>query len=191
WNKTQIGQMFNDDVMKAFVEDFKKQTREDFGALEKKLGFQYDDLKGVTGGEMSVSLIERKEQDAALAITIDVTGHEKQATGFLAAIEKRFAGRGGKRTTAKSGGTTLEVFSVPGEAGSKKLQTTIYFIKDNLLCGIDDRAEAEAILKRFDGNATDNLKSVKAYQATMESCRREAGKMEPELRFFVEPFGFI
>lgn len=191
WNKTQIGQMFNDDAMKAFVEDFKKQTREDFGALEKKLGFQYDDLKGVTGGEMSVSLIERKEQDAALAITIDVTGHEKQAAGFLAAIEKRFAGRGGKRTTVKSGGTTLEVFSVPAEAGSKKLQTTIYFIKDNLLCGIDDRAEAEAILKRFDGKATDNLKSVKAYQATMESCRREAGKMEPELRFFVEPFGFI
>jgi hypothetical protein len=37
WNKTQIGQMFNDDVMKAFVEDFKKQIREDFGAIERKL----------------------------------------------------------------------------------------------------------------------------------------------------------
>src|SRR6185503_18491266 len=130
WNKTQIGQMFNDDVMKAFVEDFKKQTREDFGALEKKLGFQYDDLKGVTGGEMSVSLIERKGQDAALAITIDVTGHEKQAEGFLAAVEKRFAAHGGKRSTAKSGDTTLNVFSVPTDDGSKKVQTTVYFLKD-------------------------------------------------------------
>jgi hypothetical protein len=191
WNKTQIGQMFNDDAMKAFVEDFKKQMREDFGALEKKLGFQYDDLKGVTGGEMSISLIEMKGRDAALAITIDVTGHEKQADGFLAAIEKRFAARGGKKTTAKSGDTTLQVFSMPTEAGSKKLQTTIYFIKDNLLCGVDDRAEAEAIISRFNGKATDNLKSIVAYQETMERCRRESGKLEPELRFFIEPFGFI
>src|SRR5438874_1334292 len=70
WNKTQIGQMFNDDVMKAFVDDFHKQMRDDFGSIEKRLGITYDDLKGVTGGEMSLSLIERKGQDAALAVTI-------------------------------------------------------------------------------------------------------------------------
>ena len=58
-------------------------------------------------------------------------------------------------------------------------------------CGVDDRAEAEAMLKRFAGNATDNLKSVAAYKATMERCRREAGSLEPEARWFVEPFGFI
>ncbi len=95
WNKTQIGQMFNDDVMKAFVEDFKKQIREDFGSIERKLGLTYDDLKGVTGGEMSLSLIERKGKEASLAVTIDITGHQKQADGMLAAIEKRFAARKG------------------------------------------------------------------------------------------------
>src|SRR5438045_3302178 len=52
WNKTQLGQMFKDDVMKAFVEDFKKQIREDFGAIERKLGLTYDDLKGISDGEM-------------------------------------------------------------------------------------------------------------------------------------------
>jgi hypothetical protein len=190
WNKTQLGQMFNDEVMKAFVDDFHKQIREDFGSIEKKLGITYDDLKGVTGGEMSLSIIERKGRDAALAITIDVTGHQKRADGLLTAVEKRFAARNGQKTTATADGTTLQVFTVPTPAGGKT-QQTIYFIKDNLLCGIDDRAEAEAILKRFAGNATDNLKSVKAYQATMERCRREAGKLEPEARWFVEPFGFI
>ncbi len=190
WNKTQLGLMFNDDVMKAFVEDFKKQTREDFGAIEKKLGITHDDLKGVAAGEMSLSIIERKGRDAALAITIDVAGHQQQADGLLAAIEKRFAARNGRKTTANSGGVTLQVFTVPTQNGGKT-QQTIYFIKDNLLCGIDDRAEAEAILKRFAGNATDNLKSVSAYQTTMDRCRREAGDLEPEVRWFVEPFGFI
>ena len=62
WNKTQLGQMFNDDVMKAFVEDFKKQIRDDFGAIERKLGLTYDDLKGVTAGEMSLSLLNVRER---------------------------------------------------------------------------------------------------------------------------------
>ncbi len=98
--------------------------------------------------------------------------------------------RKGTKSTAKVGGTEFQVFNVPAQAGGKS-QQTVYFIKDSLLIGIDDRAEAEAILKRFAGNATDNLKSVKAYQATMESCRHEAGQLEPEARWFIDPFGFI
>jgi hypothetical protein len=189
WNKTQLGQMFNDDVMKAFVEDFKKQIREDFGAIERKLGLTYDDLKGISESEMSLSLIERKGKEASLAVTIDVTGREKQADALLAAIEKRVAERKGTKSTARASDTTLEVFNIPAQ-GDAKAQQTVYFIKDNLLVGIDDRAEAEAIIKRFAGNATDNLKSLKAYQATMEKVQREAGKMKPEARF-IDPFGFI
>src|SRR4051812_46863119 len=132
WNKTQLGQMFNDDVMKAFVDDFRKQIREDFGAIERKLGLTYDDLKGVSDGEMSLSLIERKGKEASLAVTIDVTGHQKQADDLLAAIEKRFAARKGRVSTAKAGEVTLQVFNIPAQ-GDGKAQQTIYFIKDNLL----------------------------------------------------------
>jgi hypothetical protein len=190
WNKTQLGQMFNDDVMKAFVEDFKKQVREDFGAIERKLGLTYDDLKGISAGEMSLSLIERKGKEASLAVTIDVTADPKQADALLASIEKRFAGRKGTKSTSTAGDTTLEVFKIPAQ-GDGQAQQTVYFIKNNLLVGIDDRAEAEAIIKRFGGNSTDNLKSLAAYQATMAKCRREAGNLEPEARWFVDPFGFI
>jgi hypothetical protein len=189
WKKTQLGQMFDDEVMKAFVDDFKKQVQEDFGSVERKLGLTYDDLKGVTGGEMSLSLLERKGE-AALAITIDVTGHQKQAEGMIAAVEKRLAGRRGTKRTEKVGDTTLTLFNIPAQ-GDKKAQQTVYFIKDNVLVGIDDRPEAEAILKRFAGNAKDNLKSINAYQATMEKCQKEAGKLEPEARWFIDPFGFI
>lgn len=189
WKKTQLGQMFDDEVMKAFVEDFKKQVQEDFGSIERKLGLSYDDLKGVTGGEMSLSLIERKGE-ASLAITIDVTGHEKQAEGMIAAADKRFAERRGTKKTEKVGDTTFTVFNIPAQ-GDKKAQQTVYFIRDNVLVGIDDMPEAQAISKRFAGSATDNLKSVKAYQMTMEKCQKEAGKLEPEARWFIDPFGFI
>lgn len=190
WDRTQAGQMFNDPVMQPFVEDLRKQLEEKYHAVEDKLGITWDDLEGVPAGEMSLSLIERQGEVAALAITIDVTGHGQQAESLLDAIERRFAARGGRREAVDSGGTPLRVFTVPRDAGSPP-QVTVYFIKDDVLCGIDDRAEAEAMLRRFAGNPSDNLRSVPAYVETMERCRREAGRLEPEARWFVEPFGFI
>ena len=190
WHKTQLGQMWNDEVMQPFVEDLRKQLQDKYNTFESKLGLTFDDLTGVSAGEMSFAIVERPGKDAALAITMDVTGHAKQVEALLAAVEKRFAARGGRKQTADNGGTALQVFTVPIE-GTAAPQQTVYFIKDNVLCGIDDRAEADAILKRFAGNAKDNLKSVAAYSATMERCRRDAKGLEPEARWFVEPFGFI
>jgi hypothetical protein len=108
---------------------------------------------------------------------------------MIAAAANRFAKRNGRRSTANVDGTRFEIFSVPTSGG--RAQQTIYFIKDNLLCGIDDRAEAERILRRMGGRPNDNLASLKAYQATMEKCRGQAGNLEPEARWFVDPFGFI
>ncbi len=190
WDKTQLGLLFADDTMQGFQTDLRKQMSDEFGATERKLGITLDDLKGVTGGELSLSIIERKFPDATMAITINVTGHQKEADGLLARIERSFAKRGGKKSNSKVGDTTLIVFDIPAQKSAAK-QQTVYFLKDDLLCGADDRGEVEAMLKRFDGKATDNLKSVPAYVATMARCSKEAGQLEPEARWFVEPFGFI
>jgi hypothetical protein len=190
WNKTQLGLLFADDTMQGFQNDFRKQMSDEFDAAERKLGITFNDLKGVTGGELSLSVIERKSPDAAMAITINVAGHQQEADGLLAHIDRSFAKRGGKKTNSKVGDTTLIVFDIPAQKSAPK-QQTVYFFKDDLLCGADDRAEVEAMLKRFDGKAKDNLKSIPAYVATMARCSKEAGQLEPEARWFVEPFGFI
>lgn len=190
WDQTQLGQLFNDEIMRPFVEDFRKQLREEVGSIERKLGMVWDDIQGVPNGELSLSLIERKNAEAVHALTMDVTGREKEANGLVAAVEKRFAARGGKRSNVQVGDTTLFVFDVPTNTPGKNQQTVI-FVKDDLLCAIDDRAEAEAMLGRFAGNATDNLKSFTAYTETMKRCQQEAGSLQPEVRWFVEPFGFI
>jgi len=190
WLKTQWGQMLNDEVMQPFVDDLREQLQDEYSAVEDKLGITWDDLEGVSNGEMSLSLIERKDRDAALAITFDVTDHQQQADGLLAAVERNFAARGGRKQAVDSGGTTLQIFTVPAAAGATP-QTTVYFLKDNLLCGVDDRALADAMLKRFAGSANDNLASVVAYKAVMERCGGEAKELKPEARWFVEPFGFI
>jgi hypothetical protein len=190
WLKTQWGQMLNDEVMKPFVEDLREQLQDEYSAVEEKLGLRWDDLEGVANGELSFALIEQKDRYAALAITIDVTDHQQQADRLLAAVEKRFAARNIRKQAAEFEGATLHMFTIPS-AGSAGPQTTVYFIKDNLLVGVDRKQLAEEMLKRFAGNATDNLASVAAYKSVMAKCGQEAKELKPEARWFVEPFGFI
>jgi len=191
WKQTQFGRMLDDETMQPFAEDLRKQLQDKFSLVTDKLGLTWDELDGVSAGEVSLSLIERKGRPAALAITIDVADRKAEAAKLLGAIEKRFAGRRGRKTTVDRDGTTLLVFTVPGTGANARPQETIYFTKDNILCGIDDRAEAEAMLGRFGTSTRDNLRSVAAYTATMERCKREAKGLEPELRWYADPFGFI
>lgn len=190
WQKTQLGQMFRDETMQPFVNDLKKQLQNKSSLVTDKLGITWDDLDGVPAGELSLSMIDESERPAALAVTIDVTGRAEQAQRLLSAVEKRFSERGGTRKTVNRSGTTLYVFEVPAADGGQP-QQTVYFIQDDLLCGVDNRQEAEAMLRRFDGSAKDDLRSVPAYAATMERCRHESQGLAPEARWFADPFGFV
>jgi hypothetical protein len=190
WRKTQLGQMLRDETMQPFVDDLKKQLEGKSSFVTDKLGITWDDLDGVPAGELSLAIIEESERPAAVAMTIDVTGRAGQAAGLLAAVEKRFAERGGTKKTINRSGTVLYVFDVPATEGGKP-QQTVYFIQDDLLCGVDDRQEAEAMLKRCAGPAKDDLHGLPAYATTMERCRREAKGLAPEVRWFADPFGLV
>lgn len=192
WRQTQFGQLLDDEIMQPFVESLRKQIQDKYHSVEEKLGLAWEDLDNMPRGlgELSFALIERQGKDAALAITIDFTGNEGQAEELLGHVEKRFAGRGGRRETTKRDGAVWHVFTVPTRAGNAT-QTTVYFLRGSRLVGVDDPAEAEAMLRRFSGKATDNLASVAAYGSVMERCRRAAGGLQPELRWFIEPFGFV
>lgn len=189
WRETQFGQLLHDETMDPFVKSLRQQLGDKFVEIEKRLGLKWDDLQGVPSGEFCMAIIEREGQDAALAVTMDVTGRSDQAQQFLKAVEARFTGRGGTKRTINQFGTELEVYDLPPAGGDDKPVVTVYFIRDDVLCGVNGREEADAMLARFAGTPKDNLRSVAAYQTTMDRCRRASGGVQPEARFFAEPFG--
>jgi hypothetical protein len=183
--------LLDDPVMDAFVASLEKQIHDKLGDVTNRLGFTYDDLEGVVAGELSFAVIEQPAGDAALAIAMDVTGREAQAQAFLQAVTKRFAAMGGEKREVESAGTTLTIFDVPAQRSTDEAVQTVYFLRDNMLCGINGRDLAEAMLKRFAGNATDNLRSVEAYQQTMLRCEAASKGVAAEVRWFAEPFPLL
>lgn len=192
WQKTQFGQLYNDELMQPFVEQLRKQFADKYDNIQNKLGITYDDLGGVPSGELSLAILEKPEgRDAPIVITIDVTDHLTEAAALIKAAEERFGARGGRKSTSKQGDTPFTVFEVPAAESGISIQKTVYFIKDNILVGTDDFDEAVTVLKRFAGDGKDSLHSVTAYTETMLRCQKEAGALVPEVRWFAEPFGLI
>ena len=190
WQQTQLGQLVQDEAMRPFIDDAKQQLRRKISGVRDKLGVELSDLKDIAGGEIGLGLIERENDRAAVALIVDVTGHQQQLDDFLVKVRKDLTKRGAVRTNDDVAGTRLTTYTIPSKKEGGNESTAVFFIKDNMLCASDNRLEAEEMLRRFGGQAGGRLLDLQAYQETMGRCLKEAAGLEPEIRWYLDPFGY-
>ena len=192
WSETQLGQMVEDPVMEPFIEDLGEQLRNKVGQTKVRLSIAIDDLEGVYGGEVCLARIQPggDEEQHAIALLVDITGHRQQADALLAQVNKDLARDGAKKSVRTVRAVTVTGFVLPRERGQTKSREAYYFIHDDCLVATDHQATAEDILGRFfePGNA---LQDVPAFQASMKRCQEAVGDTQPHARWFVEPFGYV
>ncbi|MCA9229402.1 MAG: hypothetical protein KDA57_02015 [Planctomycetales bacterium] len=190
WQQTQMGQLVQDESMKPFIEDIRKQLERKLSGVRDKLGVELTDLKDIAGGEIGLGLVERPNERAAVALIVDVTGHEQQLEDLLAKVRKELTKRNASRTNSEVAGTTLTTYTIPPAKEGEIQRTAIFFVKDNMLCASDSPLEIEEMLRRFNGQPGDRLADLDVYLETMGRCQREASGLDPEIRWYVDPFGY-
>lgn len=101
WNKTQLGHLMADPVMKPFAKDVRHQFEDRWSSIHERLGLTLDDVKDIPGGDVGIGLIAPAPGKAALAIVVDVTGKLPQTQEMLKKVSARQLERGAKRTEVK------------------------------------------------------------------------------------------
>ncbi len=194
WNKTQIGQLMADPVMKPFSEDLRRQIEGRWSGIRKRLGLELDDIKDVAGGEVAIGGILPAPDTAAFAIVVDVTGHDEQVKALLAKVSKTLLARGGKQSQKVVGGVTITLFQVPAPQNAlvgPADRTACYFHTDTLLAASDNLEVLVGILARAKGNPAGSLAQTPAFQAVMQRCAKDNGLKMPQIRWFINPLGYI
>jgi hypothetical protein len=189
WEQTQMGQLIKDEAMQPFVDDLKRQLERKLTGVHQKLGLTYTDLRDVAAGEIAFGLVEQKNAPAAVAVTVDVTGRQDAAKTLLTKIDAELSKRRAKRSEANAGGVSLVIYNIPPQGEKDIAREAVFFLHQDMLCASDSRAEAEGMLKRFGANSG-RLADLKAYQETMSRCAAEAGSLAPEIRWFLDPWGY-
>jgi hypothetical protein len=190
WQRTQLGQLVQDESMRPFVDDIKRQLQQKYTGIRKKLGLELGDITEIAGGEIGLGLAERADSSAVVVLTVDISDHRDKADSLLRQIDSDLIKLGSKKSQSDILGTQLTTYNIPPQKKGDKDRNAVFFIKENMLCASDSRAEAEEMLQRFSGQAGNRLFDAIPYQQTMRRCAQEAGSLKPEIRWFLDPFGY-
>jgi hypothetical protein len=175
--------------MQPFVESVKSQLRQTGLRQLEQFGLEWEDLEKIAGGEIALGVIEPSSDEAALALVIDVSGRREQAEAIVAKISDHLLHSGGQRLR-RAAGDPIVAFQLPNDAGRKQAPVAAFFLKDDMLVAADNVAVLEGMLAAASNNRSDSLASVKAYGEIMAHCTAVSGDLKPNLRWFVEPFGY-
>src|SRR5262245_10221327 len=78
WQQTQIAQFLRDPLMRPFLEDLSKHTR-NYNYLLDTIGVDFDLVKGAAGGELGWAVVLASENQVAHVLTLDMVGHNQGA----------------------------------------------------------------------------------------------------------------
>lgn len=195
WDKTQLGQLAQDPVMKPFVDDLRQQLGENLANVREKLGLTLGELGTVPGRDASLALVQLPQDRSALVLLADVTGRREEARAFLQKVSAELVKQGAKRASAPVSGRPALRFDFPKPAGAasrrdEQPRQTFYCLNGNCLVGADNLDVIEGVLARLDGSQDDTLADVPAFRAVMDRCAKDAGRATPQVRWFLDPFGY-
>jgi hypothetical protein len=190
WRETQLGQLAQDKAMQPFVEDMRHQLQQKLSGLNDKLGVELADLQGVASGEVGLGVVEQPDARAALVVTVDVSGRGSEVNELLAKIDRDLQSRNATKREESSGGAALTVYEIPPRAAGGESLQAVYTLHDDMLLASDSRTQVEEMLARLGSHGGDCLADVKSYTASMSRCQAEAGDLVPEVRWYVDPFGY-
>lgn len=191
FNKTQLGQLMADPIMKDFSEDFKRQLRAKWEKAHSPLGITWEDMRKVPSGEVGMARILLSKDNAAIVIIADVSEKMDAANKLLADVDADMTKQKAKKEVIKAGEFDLTTYT--HTQGPDKGATATYFIHPDhhQMVVADDLETAKNIIDRFAEPGADNLASVKAYQVSKKRVATAQGELVAHAQWFVEPFGFI
>jgi len=94
------------------------------------------------------------------------------------------------RSDIKIDDRDVVMYTITNEQDPDKTFMVYYRIHEEHIVSTDHRAVMQDILNRFENPGDDNVAAIPAYQSAMEHCQQAAGDTQPQIRWFVEPFGY-
>jgi len=191
WKKTLLHDLFEDEVMKPFTEDLRRQIDEKWLANHEKIGLSLDDLRGIASGELSGALVGTASGRTAMIVLVDVTGNDEKAGEALEKADRNLLKDGAKKSHKAISGVSVTIYDLPAKEDRQEARRVVYFLKDGLLAGADGLDALSDLIGRLGAKGKESLSTVPTYQALMKRLASDAGSLKPDVRWFVDPLAVV
>ncbi|NMC18805.1 MAG: hypothetical protein GYA33_00135 [Thermogutta sp.] len=188
--KTQLGQLLQDPALEPFVQDLRAQVESRFDGVRGRLGIPLDELGSIVTGGLGIAVLySDSDAQAGLAAVLEIEGKRPEAQQALDRVAENARQGGGSVTTEPIGGKEVTIITLP-EDERRGLRRMVYYLDDQRLVAADSTATIEGVLTRMGGDSAATLAEQKAFARIMERCGEDAQGAAPQIRWFIEPFGY-
>jgi len=189
WRSTEMGKMFNDQVMEPFGKDLRAQLDKKLAQTDARLGLKFSDIEGIAGGEIAFAIVQPENKGRFYIVTMaDVQGHHEQVEEVSKKVRQELTKRKGKNQTLKLDGEyEVSEWTFPPNQQNPEERKAFFATHKDWYLASDHQDILLALLHRLDGEGNDVLSKLPAYQAVMEGSKY--ADQPVQLRWFMDPFG--
>ena len=162
---------------------------ENRGASEEQIA----EIKKLSTKSSQEDLQRRRAARRGMVLLVDITGNREAAEELLKKVANGLKQRGATAKKETIAGISVITHQVPIEGDRVGGVRNVYYcIHDDQLIATDNQAAAEEVLSRLAGaEERASLADSAAFVAAMEGARPADDDSVPDLRWFIEPFGYI
>jgi len=189
WQKTQLGTLLKDPLLKPLGEEIKKQVEANW---TNRLGLSLEDLQSLPTGAISGGLIAVPGKLPGFVLVIGVNKHLNETLKFLQQIAEKLEKENVTKTTGQINDVAATIFTFPKTERSPEGGTAIYLVTKETLVITDQHHLAKLMVERLGGNLDKPLKTKGAYQTIMTQVASgaKANNATPLFKWYIEPLEF-
>ncbi len=201
FDTTQFGLLSKDKAIEPFIESLKSQFSDWAAEKNVRLGVKIENLDEIYSGEICLAGIvpsiagqEIERGSHGLVLLVDVSGREDKAAKVLAEVNRRLVEKGAVQTKIDINGASVTRSTIEKGKRLRASQTTLQTIYDGWLLASDNEKIFRDVIFRLattkpDALKPDALAAQPAFKTVAE--RTDFGPDESQLKWFVDPFGYI
>ncbi len=188
WSNTQFGQMFADDALGSFRDDFVKQASEPAHELCDDVGLSLSDLVSIPEGELALAATAQPGGTLNWVVLLDF-GAQSAAVHKLGQKYAAHLKKNNFTCHAENIGDTCVTShqTHPADANDHARDAVAWFVKGTMLVVGSDPATVKEVLTRWDGKHDGTLSENTAYRAILEKCRPQGSAARAQSAWFFDP----
>lgn len=187
WDKTSIGQLFHDPLLKPFLDEVAEKKDEASKDLEKEIGVTIDDLLEVFQGELTFALLEKPERTLSAVLMLEYGESKETVETLLKKMDEALGKEEADHLTEEIGDVKVHVYKLKVEE-ENPVKTLVYFTDEDTIVFSNELDAIKEVLARWDGKNDDTLADNDYYKYVMTQSKTDA---EAQVKVFLTPAGLI
>jgi len=194
WHKTLLGQLLQEEELKAFWKELERPLADLSGQVESELGLPLKALLAVPQGEITIAVIQPPGRKLNVVALLNYGTQKETVQKLLERAEEALKDQDATRSEQEVEGTTITVYAQPADdddRASESGSTVAWFLKDTTLAVGSGVEGLKSILTRWDGKQARVLAENEVYSYIMEKCGDGKSGAQPPISWYVDPIGLI